>query len=424
MRTLNGKYIMRICLLVWLWPLAFLQAEPAGVINYQGRLLDKYGRRVNSPVEIIFRIFNGGKEPLWSEKHDSIPVKDGLYSTTLGSQTPLPASIFEDDELYFEICINGETLSPRQRITASPYALTARTVSGPDLYVAPNGRVGIGTQTPSEKLDVKGAIQVAGFKMPAGAAAGYVLVSDAAGAGRWQAVLPGDAGITNWANEVFSPATNDLWAAVNARVAASAYSIATGNLWTAVGRRVFIADYSAATGEIWNAISMRLPVSGGVMSGPLTNNAGFFGDGAGLTNIQVVVTDTAAVHKAGDSMTGPLIVSNNLSVSGRVIWDPGNQTIYDNNTTIQVARAFTRIGTDGTLRDFAGCALQIAPGAAGQALIIQATNSCVRLSDGKGLKLAEGVNFYMSTNDLIQFIYDGSNWVEIRRTDNDDHYRP
>src|ERR1035437_10605012 len=127
MNVLNHKYGLLLRLFICAAACAFLQApDPTGLINYQGPLLDKYGRRVNTPVEIIFRIFNSNNDLLWSEKQDSIPVTDGLYSTILGSVTPLPASIFNSDEVYFEICINGETLTPRQRITASPFALTAR----------------------------------------------------------------------------------------------------------------------------------------------------------------------------------------------------------------------------------------------------------------------------------------------------------
>ncbi|MDZ7346509.1 MAG: tail fiber domain-containing protein, partial [candidate division KSB1 bacterium] len=50
-----------------------------------------------------------------------------------------------------------------------------------------NGFVGIGTTSPSEKLDVAGTVRMNGFKMPTGAAAGLVLTSDASGVGTWQA---------------------------------------------------------------------------------------------------------------------------------------------------------------------------------------------------------------------------------------------
>jgi hypothetical protein len=52
-------------------------------------------------------------------------------------------------------------------------------------------RVGIGTETPAQALDVKGTAEVEGFKMPTGASNGYVMTSDAEGNGAWQAQSSG-----------------------------------------------------------------------------------------------------------------------------------------------------------------------------------------------------------------------------------------
>ena len=53
--------------------------------------------------------------------------------------------------------------------------------------VSRNGNVGIGTTSPSQKLDVNGTIQTTGFKLPTGAGAGKVLTSDANGVASWAA---------------------------------------------------------------------------------------------------------------------------------------------------------------------------------------------------------------------------------------------
>jgi hypothetical protein len=61
-------------------------------------------------------------------------------------------------------------------------------------------KVGIGTTSPTERLDVAGTAQMTGFKMPTGAANGYVLTSDASGVGTWQSAVGGigGSGTTNY----------------------------------------------------------------------------------------------------------------------------------------------------------------------------------------------------------------------------------
>ncbi|MFC1799584.1 hypothetical protein ACFL2Z_01570 [Candidatus Eisenbacteria bacterium] len=56
------------------------------------------------------------------------------------------------------------------------------------LLIDTDGDVGIGTATPSAKLDIAGEIKVEGFTMPTGAVNGYVLKSNASGTGTWQSV--------------------------------------------------------------------------------------------------------------------------------------------------------------------------------------------------------------------------------------------
>ncbi|UCC79281.1 MAG: hypothetical protein JSW64_13560 [Candidatus Zixiibacteriota bacterium] len=68
------------------------------------------------------------------------------------------------------------------------------------LFLSQSGDVGVGTASPLEKLDVSGTARITGFKMPTGAAAGYVLTSDGSGNGTWQALPPGIDG---------SPESND-----------------------------------------------------------------------------------------------------------------------------------------------------------------------------------------------------------------------
>ena len=58
------------------------------------------------------------------------------------------------------------------------------------IWVKADGKVGIGTASPAQMLDVYGIVQTAGFKMPTDAFTGRVLTSDASGFGTWQ-IPPG-----------------------------------------------------------------------------------------------------------------------------------------------------------------------------------------------------------------------------------------
>lgn len=59
------------------------------------------------------------------------------------------------------------------------------------LYIDSSGKIGVGTTTPAEDLDVAGGLRTERFVMPTGAVSGYVLTSDGAGNGTWQ---PGGSG--------------------------------------------------------------------------------------------------------------------------------------------------------------------------------------------------------------------------------------
>jgi hypothetical protein len=186
--------------------LAFAPTDPIPhLINYQGMLTDNGGNPLNGSYDLTFSIYSvsTGGTNIWTESHSGIVVEDGLFSIMLGSDTPIPSSVFEGAERYLGIKVGADPeLTPRTRLTSVGYAYLAEkavsdgdwTISGDNIYSTLSGNVGIGAVPPTEKLDVAGTAKVTGFKMPTGASAGYVLTSDGSGVGTWQAAPAGEVG--------------------------------------------------------------------------------------------------------------------------------------------------------------------------------------------------------------------------------------
>lgn len=136
---------MKKSLLFWFFGL-FLSAAPAAhaaipdLINFQGRLTTTAGAPVTTTVPVVFRLFTAstGGSPVYTETHSVTPDADGVYSADIGSVTPLTGVNF-DQPLYLGVTVNGETLSARERLTASPYALQAGAVDWARITNVPAG---------------------------------------------------------------------------------------------------------------------------------------------------------------------------------------------------------------------------------------------------------------------------------------------
>jgi hypothetical protein len=93
-------------------------------INYQGKLADKDGNPLTGTYNMAFYLFSSssGGSAIWSENHPSVQVTDGIYSVQLGDLT---VDLFENNELYLEVEIEGETLVPRQQLTSTAFSMKA-----------------------------------------------------------------------------------------------------------------------------------------------------------------------------------------------------------------------------------------------------------------------------------------------------------
>ena len=208
------------------WQIA--TAEIPKTISYQGFLKDQNGDAIYDTLTIKFCLWNvetGGNTPLWCETH-SVDIEGGIYSVVLGLTNPVNLPF--DVPYYLGVTVGGDQeMTPRQRLSSVPYALNTQLQSetdptvlesvkdgiswtevadrpdglddGDDVgieeetdpevgtnvtgYISKwtgtalekgsifdNGNVGIGTATPSSKLEVAGVIHsnTGGIKFPDG----------------------------------------------------------------------------------------------------------------------------------------------------------------------------------------------------------------------------------------------------------------
>jgi len=106
-------------------------------ITYQGRLTDA-DALANHPYDFRFILYNadsGGSQVGSTLYKDDIMVIEGLFTIELD----FGASVFNGEALWLEVSVRpGDSLgaytvlSPRQKITAAPYALNAETLDGID----------------------------------------------------------------------------------------------------------------------------------------------------------------------------------------------------------------------------------------------------------------------------------------------------
>ncbi len=167
--------------------------EVGSGFSYQGQLLDS-GVPANEKYDIIFRAYNqetGGLD-IAEESFTDIQVDNGLFNI---SELDLGDAVFMGNEVWLELSVskanegNFITLSPRQRISAAPYAVQAEFLAAngadsndilqfdgsnwvpqeltdivqwssdstdPDsIHYNGSGQVGIGTNFPNAKLTVR-----------------------------------------------------------------------------------------------------------------------------------------------------------------------------------------------------------------------------------------------------------------------------
>ncbi|MFZ2201884.1 MAG: site-specific integrase, partial [Microgenomates group bacterium] len=111
--------------------------RPARQLSFQGRLTDQDGRPITTATAVTFKLYNqaeSGTEVYSVPACTVVPDEDGIFSTQIGNGqcgAEIGPEVFsENASLFLEVAIGGQTLTPRQPIATSGYALNSETLQG------------------------------------------------------------------------------------------------------------------------------------------------------------------------------------------------------------------------------------------------------------------------------------------------------
>ncbi|MEW5923036.1 MAG: hypothetical protein AB1746_03525 [Candidatus Zixiibacteriota bacterium] len=171
-------------LVIFLTAALAMSAGIPQLINYQGKLTDASGIPLDTTVSMTFTVYDAptGGNSKWTETHSSVTVVKGLFNVLLGGVNPVQDTVFNDSLRYLGIAVGTNSeISPRTQLIAVPYAFRTRqadtaavALSGPVgqggwtddgvsiRLTTSTDNVGIGTASPTEKLDVDGNISASG----------------------------------------------------------------------------------------------------------------------------------------------------------------------------------------------------------------------------------------------------------------------
>jgi len=128
-------------------------------LSTQGVLRNSSGKSVtDGNYSMTFRLYTveTGGSNVWNETQ-TVTVKNGIYNVILGKTKSL-SSLDYDATYYLAIVMDGVEMSPRMEMTLSPYALT--NVQGTTNVFPKSGNVGINTTSPNYPLTVNGNFQL------------------------------------------------------------------------------------------------------------------------------------------------------------------------------------------------------------------------------------------------------------------------
>lgn len=138
---LFGLFVFSVFFIASFFVIKVNTAPPPSVVTYQGKILVG-GASATTSLNMYFRIYDapsGGtllytaSGTLGSPTSISVTPNAGLFSVIFGESgtNAMDPSIFKDNsDMYLEVQVETETLTPRKRITSAPYAFNAKYLDG------------------------------------------------------------------------------------------------------------------------------------------------------------------------------------------------------------------------------------------------------------------------------------------------------
>jgi len=258
---------------------------PVGPMNYQGRLLNDSGIPLTGSYNFVVRVYDAvsGGTLKYQENHNAVAVDDGVYNFLVGTQTKSGGDSTWSVELwnccanlFMEIVVNGEALSPRHRLAAAPYAFQA------NLALTTNNALALGGKTAAEYDNILGAI------CESSKGKWLELVQKCLGAG---SSFPGSGNIA--LNTL--TASTDLTNLDLSRADITGINFGTANLSGTIFDRASVRLSDISNANLTNTVITNLAnASGGVMTANLT--------GAKISHVNLSGTSLAGANLTGASI--------------------------------------------------------------------------------------------------------------------------